>query len=324
MIKKIWIVWLWNISNKHISSIKALWFNSIYCYDKNKEKIKETILKYNIVWCFSLDELINECDVISVCTPHDSHIAIIKSVLENDKICITEKPLCINLYELDELSKLDTTKCYVMFQNRYNNAVQIAKDIISRGELWDIYYMKWFTKWHRDDIYYSSSKWKWKRLREWWILYNQWIHNIDTALWLVWENNSTDNIDILSNINDKFRNLNIETEDYFSTVLWVWNIKYDYSLITYWDKSMPENSLLIIWSKGSLKIWWNALNIIEYINSEWDIKKINKWEEFTDIYWSWHLKVYDLVIKWRFNELPTFKDWVSNTRLIELLYSKIK
>lgn len=323
MVKSIWIIWLWNISNKHILSLKALWIKEIYCYDKNKDKILENISKYNIFWCYTEEDIISKCDVISICTPHDSHLSIIKNVLNNGKICLTEKPLCIYLEELQKLSNIDTTNCYVVFQNRYNNAVKVAKDIISRKELWDIYYIKWFTKWHRDDIYYSLSNWKWKILREWWILYNQWIHNIDTVLWLIWQNNNIENIDILSIIKDKFRNLNIETEDFFSIVLWIWNIKYDYSLVTYWDKWVSENSLLILWTKWALKIWWWALNILEYININWNIEKLYKWEDFDDVYWSWHFKIYDLIINWKFEELPTFIEWINNTKLIESFYATI-
>jgi len=267
--QKIWIVWAWNVAKKHIEALKELNIK-VWIYDIIQEKSKKYANKYWINFFESLNELIEKNDIISICTPHHSHIWIIRKVIEKNKICICEKPLYLHSSELLKLENLDLKNLFVMFQNRFNNAIIESRKIINSGKIWEIYYIKWFTNWHRDDYYYSSSDWKGKKEKEWWIMYNQGIHNLDSVLFLLSISNIND-INILNANKFKFRDFNIETEDYFSFLLNFKRIKYEYSLITYWNKWRSENSIILFWTKWTLKIWWNALNKIEYLNKNGEI-----------------------------------------------------
>lgn len=316
-----WIIWTGNIAHKHVLSLMKLEQN-IWVYDIDTKKAQAFGSKYNIPVYNSLDELLSECNVIAICTPHDTHSSIIKTVLLwKNRICICEKPLCIVSNDFIEINDYDAERIYLMHQNRFNSAIVETKRIIESWVLWKIYFIKGFTKWHRDNEYYSPSPWRGKISKEWWILYNQWIHNIDTALWLI-DGILGKKIDIVSCFKDKFRDMDIETEDFVSSILRISDIIYEFSIVTYGDKWISENSLIITWANGSIKISGSALNVLEYTNIGWSLTYQNKWEDFDDIYWTGHYKFYSAFIHGERASLPKFQDGISIVKTIEEMYQK--
>lgn len=79
--------------------------------ERNKKKIDFIKKKYPQINVFrNIDELINsklDIDVISICTPTETHFNILnKSLILNPKIIVCEKPICETLNEAKKIVKL--------------------------------------------------------------------------------------------------------------------------------------------------------------------------------------------------------------------------
>lgn len=320
---KVGIIGLWHIASKHIEVLQKLGVENIYGYDIHREKIQAFEEKYTIRGCKSATEIIDTCDIISVCTPHDTHMEYISGIHAKGKISLCEKPLCIHTSEWWVFQNTFPENSYIMLQNRYNLAVQEAKKTLDSGILWEIYHIKGYTQWNRDDAYYQWSSWKGKKKREGGMLYNQAIHNLDTALWLShFSERALWDIQILQATKERFRIFPIETEDFFSCTLKLWEIVYDFSILTYGDREHHENSLLFLGTKWSLKIGGKALNQIEYICGTDIQTSENRGEAVNDIYGSGHYKIYKDLLENNTQNIPRFADGMLSVALIEKLYEK--
>lgn len=79
----------------HMEALKRV-FSAIIkvkgAYSKNSDNLKIFTDKYQIIPFKNLDDLIDNCDVIHVCTPPVTHEAIVIEALKKDKYVIVEKP----------------------------------------------------------------------------------------------------------------------------------------------------------------------------------------------------------------------------------------
>ncbi len=84
-----------------------------------------------------------DIDLITVCTPVDTHYKIAKAALENGKHVLIEKPMTSSIKEAEELINLAEQKNLKIFVDHtflFTGAVRKIKDIVSSGELGDMYY----------------------------------------------------------------------------------------------------------------------------------------------------------------------------------------
>ncbi len=81
-------------------------------------------------------------DFIHICTPNITHFEIAEYALSKDVNVVLEKPMTFNVDEAKELVKLASQKnlvCAVNFHNRLYPACAYIKDIISKGELGEVF-----------------------------------------------------------------------------------------------------------------------------------------------------------------------------------------
>ena len=72
---------------------------------------------------FSLNELLEKSDVISICSKTSSHFNLLKTVIANNKHVLVEKPICENINEIHELKRLlknSKSTLQVGFIERFN------------------------------------------------------------------------------------------------------------------------------------------------------------------------------------------------------------
>lgn len=105
-----------------------------------------------IRWCGSLDELMEIADVISICTPDNTHFEYITKCIRGGMHVLVEKPMVSSYEEAialgDFLSKEQhDLKFAVHHQMRYVPAFKMAKNLIDRGELGTVFYME-SNYWH--------------------------------------------------------------------------------------------------------------------------------------------------------------------------------
>ena len=92
-------------------------------------------------------------DIISVCTPDETHYTIVKEILSAPhgvKIILCEKPLATSIEEAEELVSLSKMKSVVLcvtYMRRYAQNYSALKDFIQSGKLGEIQAISgWYTK----------------------------------------------------------------------------------------------------------------------------------------------------------------------------------
>lgn len=84
-------------------------------------------------------------DVIHVCTPNDSHAVISIAALESDKHVLCEKPMAKTTAEAQQMvdaAKRTGKKLSIAYQNRFRDDSLYLKQMVTDGDLGDVYYGK--------------------------------------------------------------------------------------------------------------------------------------------------------------------------------------
>lgn len=127
-------------------------------------------------------------DVLHVCTPHYLHCEMAIAALNRNINVMLEKPVCINLTQVDELIKAEKeskAKICISFQNRYLLRNKKAKELITSGEAGAVKYANGTVLWSRNETYYTGSHWRGFMATEGGgVMINQAIHTLDLMLWL--------------------------------------------------------------------------------------------------------------------------------------------
>ena len=108
------------------NKFKLIGFN-----DVDKKRSQFITKTYNLPF-FSLNDLLEKSDVISICSKTSSHFNILKTVITNNKHALVEKPICENIneiYELKRLLKNSKSTLQVGFIERFNPAYLNLKSI---------------------------------------------------------------------------------------------------------------------------------------------------------------------------------------------------
>ena len=116
----------------------------------------------------NFDDLLvmDDLDIIDVCTPPMVHYPMVMAALRAGKHVICEKPLVGSLAEVDEVmaeEKRSKGKLMPVFQYRFGNGIQQAKAIIDAGLAGKPYVGTVETLWRRGPDYYEvpwRGKWK--------------------------------------------------------------------------------------------------------------------------------------------------------------------
>ena len=106
-------------------------FKLIGFNDVDKKRSQFITKTYNVPF-FSLNELLEKSDVISICSKTSSHFNILKTVIANNKHVLVEKPICENINEIHELKRLlknSKSTLQVGFIERFNPAYLNLKSI---------------------------------------------------------------------------------------------------------------------------------------------------------------------------------------------------
>lgn len=133
-------------NNAHIPAyLKNPNVEIVYFCDIIEEKAKAAVEKYHCGKAVKYyHEVINdpEIDAVSICTPNSMHSVITIDALNAKKHVLCEKPAAKTYKEalaMQEAAHKNNCILNIGVVNRFNNAVNIIKDIIASGELGDIY-----------------------------------------------------------------------------------------------------------------------------------------------------------------------------------------
>ena len=116
------------------------------CCDLRRERLDYiTSLYPTIKVTESCEEIVNspDIDIIAICTPVFTHYEIAKKALEAGKHVLIEKPMTSTSAEGEELLEIAQKKGLHIFVDHtfvFTGAVKKIKDLISEGEIGDLYY----------------------------------------------------------------------------------------------------------------------------------------------------------------------------------------
>jgi len=132
---------------------------------------------------------IADLDVVIISLPHNLHYNATLDALNAGKHVLCEKPLAINLTQGKEMIAKAQKKHLILgtiFQYRFFDASQKAKEMIDSGQLGQLMHAQVNVLWSRDQDYYDKSPWRGKWATEGGgSLINQASHSIDLMIWLV-------------------------------------------------------------------------------------------------------------------------------------------
>lgn len=187
---KVAVIGCGGISSMHLKALSDNPDTEIVAVaDIKPERADKAAEEYGAKAYYDFDELLKneELDSIHICTPHFLHTDMAIKALEKGINILTEKPCSVSIGEIETLRKAQEEsgkQVGVCFQNRYNNCVLRAKEIIASGKLGRMLCARAFVTWSRGTDYYSDD-WHGTLEKECGgVLINQSIHTLDLIQYL--------------------------------------------------------------------------------------------------------------------------------------------
>ena len=234
------------------------------CDVRDEEELD--IKEFNVPFFSSLDDLLNsslDFDVVNICTPNGLHAEQSLKSLEYKQHVVCEKPMGLSKDNCEKIifKSLQVSKqVFCVMQNRYSPPSVWIKDAIENQILGKIFLVQLNCFWNRDDRYYKKEGWKGTKNLDGGTLFTQFSHFIDIMYWLFGD---------IKNIKATLKDFNHKelTEFEDSGIVTFEFINGGIGTINYstaiWDKNL-ESSMVIIGSKGSVKIGGQYMNEVEY------------------------------------------------------------
>lgn len=114
--------------------------NLVAVVDMDRERARSIAEKHHVNWYTDISELLRKEDVefVSICTPTTTHAQLAIQAIKAGKHVLAEKPMTNTVKEAEELvqaAKKNNVKLVVGFIERFNPAVQKAKEMIDAGDI---------------------------------------------------------------------------------------------------------------------------------------------------------------------------------------------
>jgi UDP-N-acetyl-2-amino-2-deoxyglucuronate dehydrogenase len=189
---RVGIVGCGNIAGNHVTAFRAATGAEVVaCCDVDAGRAAAFAARHGIPTSVStVDALLDlGVDVVSVCTPHPTHEAVVTTAATRGAHVLCEKPIAIDLGAAGRM----TAACDaagvtlgVLFQRRFWPAAQRIRAAIDDGTLGTPFLGHASVLLHRDPSYYTADPW-----RGTWatdgggVLTTQAVHNIDLLQWFM-------------------------------------------------------------------------------------------------------------------------------------------
>ena len=178
------------IASNHVEAYQVVpGVEVVACFDIDKQRAK-TFASANGIEeaATSLDEVFGHgVDLISVCTPHPTHEAVVVAAAEHGVHVLCEKPIATDVDAAERM----VTACAeanivfgAVFQRRLWPAAQRIREALEGGRLERPILARVEILLHREESYYTSAPWRGKWATDGGgVLMTQAIHYIDLLQW---------------------------------------------------------------------------------------------------------------------------------------------
>lgn len=204
-------------------------------------------------------------DVINICTPHGLHAPMAIEAAKAGKHILVEKPMALTVedtYRMDEAARKNGVRLMVVWQNRHNVPIKLAKKALEDNALGQIYTVHCSVFWNRPQSYYDRSSWLGRKELEGGALYTQCSHFIDLLIFMFGEIQRVNSIGETKSHSIEIEDCGVAMMKFKSGAMGTLS----YTNCVY-NKNY-EGSITIIGEKGTIKIGGSYLNTIDF----WDIQ----------------------------------------------------
>ncbi len=136
-------------------------------------------------------EMIREVkpDVVHICLPHYLHVPVAEAAVKAGAHVFCEKPVALNTAQAEEFAAFEAAhpdaRIGICLQNRFNESIEMLRDIIQGGEYGTVTGLKGIVPWSRPKSYYDEQPWRGKmEYAGGGCMINQSIHTLDLLYYL--------------------------------------------------------------------------------------------------------------------------------------------
>lgn len=313
--KKIALVGCGRISKRHIEAIKETpGLEIALVCDIIEERAKKLAEELNVPYVTDYCD-IKGVDIISVLTPSGNHPEHVSEIAESTDApyIVCEKPLSLTVREVHEVfSRVDAAGKTLLpvYQNRYNPLVIMLKDLIASGKLGKLHQFVCNVFWNRNDAYFDIA-WHGTRALDGGVLYTQASHYVDMLHYFFGE--------LVSGKGQGGLLRGFEVYDSVSAAMRfksgiVGSLN---ATVSTYEKNY-ETEFTLIAEKGIIRLAGTNLNTIRYWNVE-NMEKPDMDFALDHIYGKGHNKMYEFIVKEKWDEFPSREDILSGVHLMEKL-----
>ena len=319
--KKIGFIGFGRVVQWQIKQLNNLNLDVVLICDNSEEKLNQAreILPFTKLFN-SIHKLLHEPDIpdidyIIIATPSGSHFEIADLITKYKSwTIIIEKPTFLKPIDFINAKKWNN-KIIPIFQNRYNQSVIKAKEIVDSNSLGDISHASLFLDWSRPQRYYDQASWRGTWAEDGGVSTNQGIHYFDILRHIL-----GGFISVSANM--KRISVDIECEDYLTAFFEMYSgIPVDLRMTTALRHNREEASLTINGSKGSLKLHGICCNKLSVLIGD----EIKNYDQEVEIAYGYgHREFFRLISAEEVNlpiKLPTLHESFLTMQFIYSCYS---
>jgi len=116
-------------------------------FDLNRDLAVELATRFGIPMVYqSLEELLESCDVVDICTPPQTHAGILTRVLEAGRLPVIEKPVVVDLADWATLAskiRADGVELAVAHHLKFTRSFQRCKRWLDEGRIGHVLRIDW-------------------------------------------------------------------------------------------------------------------------------------------------------------------------------------
>jgi len=181
------------IAQKHVEALKDIEGARLAAVcDIRFERAERIASKSPDVKAFpDIDSMLTSCseiDVVSILTPSGSHARHTVQAASCGKHVVVEKPMALRLDDADHMIEVCDqagVKLFVVKQNRYNKAIQHARQALEKKRFGRLCLGTTRVRWCRRQDYYDGDDWRGTWAQDGGVFANQASHHIDLLQWFL-------------------------------------------------------------------------------------------------------------------------------------------
>jgi predicted dehydrogenase len=190
---RVGIVGCGNIAANHVVAFRKAGVEVVACADVDAGRAARFAGTHRIPAAVtSVDALLDlAVDVVSVCTPHPTHEAVVTAAAARGAHVLCEKPIAVDLpsaHRMTAACDAAGVTLGVLFQRRFWPAAQRIRAAIDDGTLGTPFLGHAAVLLHRDTSYYTADPWRGRWATDGGgVLTTQGVHYIDLLQWFMGE-----------------------------------------------------------------------------------------------------------------------------------------